>query len=556
MARSKGVVISVKVPIKWEVMTDRSKQRLRQIVGRDTRVIRSFLGIIEQHENELLAGRNRNKINDGDLDRLTLTALMVKKGHIQRSTVLHDIKSRFPRISTNELQECRLTAIAQYESYLELRRKGKKKVSRPCAINSTRRIPRWVFSQRFSLFNHDTTIANWWLNLRDSMDSVPSGKRVHDRLIIPLRISPFHLNQIEKGEVKALQIFTDWSNKWWISLSIKVDTLEMKENNLPLAVLGIDLGIEKAACTTLVTPAKVRETKYFVQKGKRKTLKKYDKQVANLQHELHIRQISRTSCDKIAIKLRGLRGKRERVSKEYDKVLVKQILHYISKLSEKYTLFIAIGQLKYIRNTARRGNFKGPRFRGMLHSWTFSRITKSLKHGLAKSGWKVAGKGSRFRVVPESWTSIICWKCGARGKRPRQNYFHCPACEHSTNADRNGAINIAARLITLTESLHNVRGLGKWASAIARSTRLKARKKSPSEEKSLLSKKGSASDSGESAAVHHAQSSLLDFSDVVKLGDNDPTVVRTVETLTVDGSDVPKHRQEKEARSVGGMSSQ
>jgi len=40
------------------------------------------------------------------------------------------------------------------------------------------------------------------------------------------------------------------------------------------------------------------------------------------------------------------------------------------------------------------------------------------------------------------------------------------------------------------------------------------------------------------------------------VGDNDPAVERTVETLTVAGSDTPAIRQEKEARSVGGMPSQ
>ena len=61
MARSKGVTISVKVPINWDKMTVRTQQRLRQIVGRDARVIRAFLGIIEQHENKLLKGKNRDK---------------------------------------------------------------------------------------------------------------------------------------------------------------------------------------------------------------------------------------------------------------------------------------------------------------------------------------------------------------------------------------------------------------------------------------------------------------------------------------------------------------
>jgi hypothetical protein len=86
-------------------------------------------------------------------------------------------------------------------------------------------------------------------------------------------------------------------------------------------------------------------------------------------------------------------------------------------------------------------------------------------------------------------------------------------------------------------------------------SQLKARKKSPSGEKSLLSTKGSPSGLGESAAVHHAKESLLDFSYVVKLGDDDSAVVRTVETLTVAGSDEPEIQQEKEARSLGGIPS-
>jgi len=57
--------------------------------------------------------------------------------------------------------------------------------------------------------------------------------------------------------------------------------------------------------------------------------------------------------------------------------------------------------------------------------------------------------------------------------------------------------------------------------------------------------------SGESAVVHHAQTSLLSFSDESGMGDNDPAVARTVKTLSVAGSDMPASRQEKEARSVG-----
>ncbi|MHA2071341.1 MAG: hypothetical protein ACW985_06095 [Candidatus Thorarchaeota archaeon] len=101
-----------------------------------------------------------------------------------------------------------------------------------------------------------------------------------------------------------------------------------------------------------------------------------------------------------------------------------------------------------------------------------------------------------------------------------------------------------------------MKGLGLWNKALnrARRARPKARRKIP-RGKSSLSKKGLPSSPGESAAVHHAQTSLLDFSDEGGMGDDDPAVVRTAETLTVAGSDGPAALQEKEARSGGGIPS-
>jgi transposase len=537
-------------------MTERSQQRLRQTVGRDTRVIRAFLGIIEQHENKLLTGRKKNRIHDGELSKLTLTALKVKAGLGQREFVPHDIKERFPRISTNELQECRQTAVSMYESYLKLKEKKGRNVSLPTSISGSRRIPRWVFSQRFKLVEKKTSLSRWWLDIRDALDSVQEGRAHHDRLVIPLKISPFHLNQIGRGEMKAVQIFTDRQRKWWMTIAVRVATDDTPEENLPVAILGIDLGIEKAACSTVLTPEKTRETKYFVQREKVKVIKKYDKLVADLQREMNTRKNDGQPYAGIAEKLRQIRFKRENVAREYDRVLVRQLLDYISELSKKYALYIAIGRLKNIRMRAKRGNYQGRRFRGMIHSWAFARITNSLRHGLAQIGWKVEGKDARFRAIPEAWTSIMCWKCGSKGKRPKQNYFHCPSCGHKTNADRNGSINIAARMLKLTKSLHSVRGLGMWTRILdkVQRTRPKARRKF-SRGRSLLSEKDHASGSRESAAVHFVQSDLASFSDEPSESDNDPAVVRTVETLSVVESDDSTLVQEKETRSSGGIPS-
>ena len=103
-----------------------------------------------------------------------------------------------------------------------------------------------------------------------------------------------------------------------------------------------------------------------------------------------------------------------------------------------------------------------------------------------------------------------------------------------------------------------MKGLGMWASAVntARSARLKARKKIPSQGKSLLYKKELTSSSEESVAVHFVHSDLVSFSDEIGESDNDHAVERIVETLAVAGSDELGLQQEKEARSSGGIPSQ
>ncbi len=105
-----------------------------------------------------------------------------------------------------------------------------------------------------------------------------------------------------------------------------------------------------------------------------------------------------------------------------------------------------------------------------------------------------------------------------------------------------------------------MRGLGKWeySAKTGKRSRLKAQKKSSkksSQGKSLLSTKESSSGSGESAAVHFVHSDLVSFGDKSEKSDNDPVVVRTVEMLSVAGSDASVFKQEKEARSSGGIPS-
>lgn len=189
----------------------------------------------------------------------------------------------------------------------------------------------------------------------------------------------------------------------------------------------------------------------------------------------------------------------------------------------------------------------------MVHRWIFSRVTRTLQHGLKQLGWKVDGKDSRFQAVPETWTSILCWKCGRRGVRPKRSLFVCHTCGFRTNADRNGSLNIAGRLIKLIPSLTNERGLGRWVLPERAPAPKAVRKTRSSKRKSSLSLNDRASGRGESAVIRYAQSSLLDSGNVVQESDDDHAAARTVEKLSVAGSDAPANTQEKEARTNGGI---
>jgi IS605 OrfB family transposase len=511
-------------------MTDRQKTRLNRITGRDTRVIKAYLGVIERHVDELLTGRKRTRLDASKLDILTLTA---SKGKANRSKVPHDFKVRFPNISTNEFQECRDTAIAMWQSYLE---RGGSKPLRTRGY-STRKIPRYSFTQRFELVYSLELGIRHWLKLRDSLDSVSEGRVQHDKLMIPLSISSFHLNRMKEGKVKTVRIFKDSHRKWWAIFTITLEVESIGTTGKPSAVLSVDLGINKAACSVLLTKKGYQHVRYWKQQDKLQRMKSLDERVTSLQREKEHLISKGENPDKVTTQLRSLSGKRERVSKEYDRKLVKDVSDYVREMTKDYDLYVSIGRLKGIRNAARRGNYKGRRFRGMIHRWAFARIRDMLKHKLVSLGFD----SKKFIAVPEQWTSIMCHKCGHKGMRPKQSLFICATCGLKTNADLNGALNIGKRLIMLIPSLRDENGLGMWLTSKDRAILKARRKRFSSQGKSALPQRTPAS-KGESVAGSYDQTSLVEF-----VRGKDPAMVNAVETpsaITPSGECESRQRTE------------
>jgi IS605 OrfB family transposase len=224
------------------------------------------------------------------------------------------------------------------------------------------------------------------------------------------------------------------------------------------------------------------------------------------------------SVDGVLGRLDDLRNKRNDISKDYDRKLVRMLTDHILKLAGSYDIHVAIGRLKGIRNRARRGNGTSRAFRKMINRWSFARITKALKHKLGMEGFPPV----RVRAVSEAWTSITCHKCGNTGLRPKQSFFLCDTCGYRDNADKNAAINIAKRLITLIPSLRDEAGLGMWLSDSEGAP--KARRSTRSYGKSSRPQGTPVPSDGASVADRYEQLTL----ESVRSG-TDPAMAKTVE---------------------------
>ncbi|MFV2014647.1 MAG: hypothetical protein ACC656_04425, partial [Candidatus Heimdallarchaeota archaeon] len=153
----KGVITSITVPINYSKIGKYELRRLTKIVKRDTHIINKYLGIIQCNQKYLLQFKKGQYA--GKLDELTLSTRHGRKPQ-------HDLKSKFPRISHNELLECRDGALGLFKSYLELSKdKGNVNTGFPRITNLT---GRQINSRRWKLNVKKRTIT-----IIDSMDSNP-----------------------------------------------------------------------------------------------------------------------------------------------------------------------------------------------------------------------------------------------------------------------------------------------------------------------------------------------------------------------------------------------
>ena len=250
----------------------------------------------------------------------------------------------------------------------------------------------------------DTKIAKYWVR-------IPVAGRKGG---IWVAIKP-HEDIFSEYEVGESKVFRR-NGEWYIHITVFKE-VEIKESYSH--ALAVDIGERVMACVC----------------GTWNSLKPifYGKEIRGIRrHYAWLRR--RLQEKKLLKKVKEIGNKEHRI--------VNDILHKISReivnIAKEHNAVIVMGKLNGIRKAAQN---KGKRMRRLINSWAYYRLQKYIEY---KALWE----GIKVIYIDERETSIICHRCGARGKRKTQRCFECLNCGlRDFNADLNGARNILKRFL-------------------------------------------------------------------------------------------------------------
>jgi len=203
--------------------------------------------------------------------------------------------------------------------------------------------------------------------------------------------------------------------QWYLHVVVSIPAPEVQPTE---TVVGVDLGVTRAA---------VSSDNRFHGERRWRELEARD---------FRLRRSLQAKGTKSAKRhLRKMSGKTTRRRRDHDHVVSRRIVDGVPAGAT-----IAVENLTNIRSRVKARKANGGQRR--LHSWSFA----ILKGYIA---YKAEGKGIRVEGVDPRHTSQTCSCCGFqhRYNRRSQSEFHCRSCSYQTNADRNGALNIAAKLL-------------------------------------------------------------------------------------------------------------
>ncbi|MFX1251820.1 MAG: RNA-guided endonuclease InsQ/TnpB family protein [Promethearchaeota archaeon] len=470
---------TVRIPLMDDTLTPKKRRQLDKLTARDTTVIKRYVEIINKEEDKLWrGGREGQRLDTAKLDSLTLTSKpLTRKGKTTtgRETVPYPLQQEFDqKITTRELKECRNVATGMWHVYREqvekhdqIRQKiaqnkkyrddkdaltnalawwERKRPHAPCQADryekKGKKLPRRA-NHGTTMFLHKrpTKLTPYWLEVYYP----GAGKHVW----LPLNLSGYHLEQLVQGPIQTLQLKKHDNGRWYAHMTIKTEITGEFDPEKSTAALSLDLGIKKTGVAVLLTEEtngtlKSHQIKIYVQKTKIRKINYLDNQIASLQRKVETYRKKGKKTKNLTRKLKRLSTTRHKLAVQYDHVMTAQVAQWVERLSRRYNVIVGVGKLTRVRQSRHKGDGKSRKHRSELHRWSFARITEMLRYKCRLIGLPE----DRFVAVPESWTSKTCSRCGSTDtSRPFQALLVCHTCGAKLQADINGALNIAFRLI-------------------------------------------------------------------------------------------------------------
>lgn len=481
MSTQKTLIKTLKFIIKTDA---RQETILNRITARHTYAIKLYTEIIEQEEGNIIP----NKYGaEGRLDCLTIPT----KNHPQ---VKHDLK-KTTGLNTVDLQCCGRRALSLWRGYKTRLRKWEKyrdavyykvflrkltdvsvndsgevihshsnfnkeaeefsetplwrkvtksQPSKPfhSLRNKPRKVPAYLrFNQNVTGYTRNGVRYPYKIEHGKILIKISTLKE-REPMELELVSSAYHLSELSHGRLIGGKLLKNLrKNRWEFHAGIKRKIPQQTEEKQK-AIIGIDLGIKTdATVVVLLEHKKLTQDRIFFFKEpdirRRKfTITQRRKVLQNAKDTLTGRE------KRNAIKeLMYLRNKIEALTREGCHKIAQKIASVVKGCIEQgYEPHVAIGKLKGLKYSAKKGNEKGKKYRGKINRFPFRMLTQFIKYKCQEIGVKTIGE------IKESWTSRTCHRCNSKNtSRLTQSQIICKDCGLQYNADVNGAINIAKR---------------------------------------------------------------------------------------------------------------
>jgi len=298
-----------------------------------------------------------------------------------------------PTLPSNLLIQARVKATEAIGSALTRQQRGRR-VSCPRSASCPPR------------YNERTYRVDW-------VSGAASLSTVAGRQSIPFRVPAYATRYV--GNPTATADLVQKRGCWYLHVVVSMPAPEIEPT---ATVVGVDMGVTRAA---------VSSDNRFHGERRWRELEARDFRLR--------RKLQATGTKSAKRHLRKLSGKTARRRRDHDHVVSRRIVDGVPVGAT-----IAVENLTNIRSRVKARKANGGQRR--LHSWSFA----SLRVCIA---YKAEERGIRVEGVDPRHTSQTCYRCSFqhRSNRRSQSEFWCRSCGYRTNADRNGALNIAAKLL-------------------------------------------------------------------------------------------------------------